>query len=221
MRNMRTLKNLLFLPAVLLLVAACSSNDNDEPSQSEIENDTYKLSSIRFYLADGDGILDSLRCEKDTVVNNYSYTDTMFVKIADYTNDLKDSVSLKITQQTPAFSKPLNLVGQIEMPRYIENNEIHYIIENDTIRTLVNTIPTQELLPAYFVLGSGTHKTNLSPRMAIKLKNVYHYVHQQASFEAFYVGEQTGQTVAITGKWRYSALYNNDVNNAIWYKIDK
>ena len=121
-----------------------------------------------------------------------------------------DSISLQITQQSPTFDKALNLNENIKMPSLIDAGIIYYPQEDNL---------TAETLPALLLKNSGSAGTNFSdalpPRTMLTCTGTYHRIIQQASFEAIYHGEKTGQTVTITGKWRASKVATQSINNSV------
>jgi len=205
---MNFIKRILFLCFATLVMVACTDDDG-----YKVEDDAYILTDIRFYLEKGDGIIDTVRCQLDTTrMINTSYTSTLTLPAWYPYRDIMDSISLQITQQFPTFDKVLNLNenGNIKMPSLIDAGIIYYPQEDDL---------TAETLPALLLKNSGSAGTNFSdalpPRTMLTCTGTYHRITQQASFEAIYHGEKTGQTVTITGKWRFSKVTTQSINNSV------
>lgn len=203
---MKFFKRILFLCFATLVMAACTDDDS-----YKAEDDEYVLTDIRFYLAEGDGIIDTVRCQLDTTrMINTSYTSTLTLPAWYPYKDIMDSISLQITQQSPTFDKVLNLNENIKMPSLIDAGIIYYPQEDDL---------TAETLPALLLKNGGSAGTNFSdalpPRTMLTYTGTYHRIIQQASFEAIYHGEKTGQTVTITGKWRASRVATQSINNSV------
>jgi len=196
---------MLFLGVTIFVMVACTDDDS-----YKVEDDAYILTDIRFYLAKGDGIIDTVRCQLDTTkIINTSYISTLNPSAWYPYKDIMDSISLQITQQTPTFDKVLNLNEKIRMPSLIDAGIIYYPQEDNL---------TAETLPAFLLKNSGSAGTNFSqalpPRTMLTCTGTYHRITQQASFEAIYHGEKTGQTVTITGKWRFSKVATQSINNS-------
>lgn len=202
---MNFIKRILFLCVVTLIMGACANDDG-----YKLENDEYNLTDIRFYLAKDDGVIDTVRFQLDTTtVINSSYTSVLNQPAWYPYNDLMDSTSLQILQQTPTFNKALNLNENIKMPSLIDAGIIYYPQENSL---------TAETLPALLLHKNKSYGTYFSdalpPRTMEKRTGTYHRIIQQASFEATYQGEKTGQIVKITGKWRTSKVTTQSINNS-------
>jgi hypothetical protein len=186
-------------------MGACADDDG-----YKLENDEYNLTDIRFYLAKGDGIIDTVRFQLDTTtVINTSYTSALNQPAWYPYKDIMDSISLQITQQSPTFDKVLNLNEKIKMPSLIDAGNIFYPQENNL---------TAETLPALLLNKNESSGTNFSdalpPRTMEKRTGTYHRIIQQASFEATYQGEKTGQVVKIMGKWRASKVTTQSINSS-------
>lgn len=212
MRYFITLITSLFIFSILFI--SCIGEGQVE--QASIENDTYKLQSIKFSIKEGDGKIDTTKCSIDTTYfYNTNYSKPIKSEYFPY-DEIKDSVWMEITSQEPTYSNDIKLIlPPTRIPCDVEKGKILYIYGDSEYANQRYFISSMPHLNEASCDSKGTGSTGMLPPRTMEIRTgTYHRIHSQMSFQAVFVGVNMGETVIVNGKWHKSEVITHKIDNS-------
>lgn len=195
---------------LFIVISACSTdNDAEWKNQEEAKNDQYFLENIHFYLADGDGILDTVRCQLDTI----RYINSSNIPQPSQTfypyQTMLDSFNIEVDEQFPLYDSPVTFADSIIAPSMIRDDKIFF---SQDMPVIIKEMPG-------FITrtcnGAGTSiSTSVPPRVIITVTGTYYRIRAKASFRATYRGKNTGNEIAVKGRWYNSTVTSESLNGS-------
>lgn len=188
-------KNLFYVLVPFFILTACSTEDVLEDRQTEgSRNDVYVFESIKYLLAEEDGVIDSVWCKTDTILeynlSDYPQPDKVF-----YPYEAVRDSSVFIVEDNIVNGKKMVLPDSVEAPSLISDNHIFFSADNPFICKF----------PGISLKKGGCADTNyklsITPRTKYAIACKYLRIRTQASFTVTYKGSESGKSLVIKGKW--------------------
>ena len=186
------MKKLIYFTLTLFLLAACSNEDN--PTSSPEETDTYELSSIQYYIGDSnDGVQITETKYPDQITENQG-SDILQKTTNDYEGVNETSCFMsnevfpyKLSPKTYLVTVPTNLT---ETPTScIGNSKWTFDPSNHDTESL----PT---------VRKQSSTTEIPPLHRLVYQKTIKFTELKATYIATFIGKKTGHSVEIKGKWK-------------------
>jgi hypothetical protein len=188
-------KNLFYVLVPFFILTACSTEDVLEDRQTEgSRNDVYVFESIKYLLAEEDGVIDSVWCKTDTILeynlSDYPQPDKVF-----YPYEAVRDSSVFIVEDNIVNGKKIVLPDSVEAPTLIMNSVIFFSADSPFICKF----------PGISLKKGGCADTNyklsITPRTRYAIAGKYLKIRNQASFILTYKSTESGKSIQIKGKW--------------------
>lgn len=195
---------------LFMLISACSTdNDTEWKNQEEAKNDQYFLENIHFYLADGDGIIDTVRYQLDTM----NYINSSNIPQPSQTfypyQAMLDSFKVEVNEQFPLYDRPVAFADSIIAPSMVRNDKIYFSQDMPVIIKEIPGFITRKCNSA----GTSV-STSVPPQVIITVTGTYYRIRAKASFMATYRGKNTGNEISVKGRWYNSTVTSESLNGS-------
>ena len=188
-------KNLFYDLVPFFILTACSTEDVLEDRQTEeSRNDVYVFESIKYFLAEEDGVIDSVWCKTDTILeynlSDYPQPDKVF-----YPYEAVRDSSVFIVEDNIVNGKKIVLPDSVEAPSLISDNHIYFSADNPFIGIFPGVSSKKSSCT------DSNYKLSITPRTKYAIACKYLRIRTQASFSVTYIGSESGKSIQIKGKW--------------------
>lgn len=188
-------KNLFYVLVPFFILTACSTEDVLEDRQTEeSRNDVYVFESIKYFLAEEDGVIDSVWCKTDTILeynlSDYPQPDKVF-----YPYEAVRDSSVFIVEDNIVNGKKIVLPDSVEAPSLISDNLIYFSADNPFIGIFPGVSSKKSSCT------DSNYKLSITPRTKYAIACKYLRIRTQASFSVTYIGSESGKSIQIKGKW--------------------
>lgn len=205
--------NLCLLLFFILLSACSKDNDSEWKNPENAKNDQYFLEDIHFYIAEGDGVTDTVACQLDTIKyinsNNLPEPNQTFYPY----QGLEDSFKIEVEEQYPLYDQPVVLTDSIVSPSMVKDKNIYYAVNDPVIIERLPGIATRKCSSAQTSVS-----TSVSPRVIITVTGTYYRIHTKVSFDATYRGKNTQNEISVKGHWYNSTVTSESLNGSAGIK---
>lgn len=204
----------LCLFVLFILLPACSKNDDTEwKNQENAKNDQYLLEDIHFYIAEGDGVIDTVRCQLDTIryvnANNLPAPNQTFYPY----EAIEDSFKIEVVEQYPLYDQPIVFTDPIVSPSMVRDKDIYFSANDPVILQEMPGITTRTCSCAKTSIS-----TTVSPRVIITVTGTYYRIRSKVSFAATYRGRNTQNKISVKGYWYNSTVTSESLNGSAGIK---
>ncbi|MDR2968147.1 MAG: hypothetical protein LBV32_00915 [Tannerellaceae bacterium] len=180
---------ILIFSAIALLFASCDKSIPEEDEEQLRLNDMYHLEKVEFYLGEGDGLSVEERKTPTRTYNNTGIKETI-VSVKDRGTFIS---TFYFEDNQPYTLVVDNTTRKIQVPELLWNNVLY---EGGEVWTFRNEEPEESIIATY------EHSWNIAPSCYTKVTQTITTSTITASFNAYFVGENTKSEVVMQGKWQ-------------------